>query len=347
VSSRITGEIGSSSNPISGMTVATLLLTCLIFVMIGWIGIDYRVTALSIAAVVCIAASNGGTTSQDLKTGYLVGATPRAQQIALLVGALTSAIVIGYTLLLLNDASTIYAKRTFPDLSFDVSQLSGREHVGGTEGKADGNEYYVLQLTEPRGPAVAGKYLVDSSGHIAYFVDPGINGTLKKRDNGVAVQKYEAPKARLMSLIIDGILTQKLPWSLVLIGVFIAFVLEFSGISALPFAVGVYLPLSSSTPIMFGGIVRYLVEKTGKKKKTAEDSESSPAVLFSSGLIAGGSIAGIGVAILSIKEDWGAAIDFSRWFPLSNADWFSYIPFIIMMSLVFMVGREKILRHKR
>ncbi len=111
VSSRLTGEIGSSSNPISGMTVATLLLTCLIFVLMGWVGLSYRLAALSIAGIVCIAASNGGTTSQDLKTGFLVGATPRSQQISILVGALTSAVVIGFTLLLLNDASTVVTGR--------------------------------------------------------------------------------------------------------------------------------------------------------------------------------------------------------------------------------------------
>src|SRR5438874_7188877 len=93
VSSRLTGEIGSSSNPISGMTVATLLLTCLIFVLLGWTKPEDRLTALSVAAVVCIAASNGGTTSQDLKTGYLIGATPKWQQWAIVVGALTSALV--------------------------------------------------------------------------------------------------------------------------------------------------------------------------------------------------------------------------------------------------------------
>ena len=345
VSSRITGEIGSSSNPISGMTVATLLLTCLIFVMIGWVGIDYRVTALSIAAIVCIAASNGGTTSQDLKTGYLVGATPSSQQIALLIGAFTSAIVIGYTLLLLNDASTIYAKRNFANLTFDVSKLMSKEHVGGPEGKLDSKEYYVLQLTEPQGEAVAGKYLVDETGHVVYFVDPGINGTLKTRDNGTPVQKYEAPKARLMSLIIDGILTQKLPWSLVLLGVFIALTLEFSGISSLPFAVGVYLPLSSTTPIMFGGIVRWLVDRTSKAK-TAEESESSPGVLLSSGLIAGGSISGIAIAILSIREDWAAAIDFGKWSALASTDWFSYVPFVLMMAFTFAVGRGYLLKSK-
>src|SRR5215218_10441148 len=126
VSSRLTGEIGSSSNPISGMTVATLLLTCLIFVLLGWVGPQYRLAALSIAGIVCIAASNGGTTSQDLKTGFLVGATPSAQQVAILVGAFTSAVVIGFTLLLLNDASTVTTAKAeyLPTAKADVAKLS-------------------------------------------------------------------------------------------------------------------------------------------------------------------------------------------------------------------------------
>jgi putative OPT family oligopeptide transporter len=341
VSSRLTGEIGSSSNPISGMTVATLLLTCLIFVMIGWVGVDYRVTALSIAAIVCIAASNGGTTSQDLKTGFLVGATPKAQQISLLVGALTSAVVIGYTLLLLNDASTIYAKKTY-DTKFNVSELKGIEKVKGPEGKKDSNSYHVLQLPEPKGNIPAGKYLVNDAGQIVYLVDPGINGALQKRDDGTPVQKYEAPKARLMSLIIDGILTQKLPWSLVLLGVFISVVLEFCGISSLAFAVGVYLPLSASTPIFFGGAVRWLVEAFSKKKS---ESENQAGILLASGLIAGGSIAGIGIAILSLKEDWSAALDLSRFAPaLANSDLFAYGCFGLMMLFTYLVGREKLLK---
>jgi len=108
VSSRLTGEIGSSSTPISGMTVATLLLTCLAFLIVGWTASPYFVTALSIGGIVCIAASNGGTTSQDLKTGFLVGSTPRAQQIAILFGSLASALTLGYVLLFLNDAYTVY-----------------------------------------------------------------------------------------------------------------------------------------------------------------------------------------------------------------------------------------------
>ncbi|MEQ1878590.1 MAG: oligopeptide transporter, OPT family, partial [Bdellovibrionia bacterium] len=146
VSSRLTGAIGSSSNPISGMTVATLLLTCLIFVILGWVGAEYRVTALSIAAIVCVAASNGGTTSQDLKTGFLVGATPKSQQIALLVGALTSAVVIGYTLSLLNYASTIYHKVEYPGVAPMPSQVTGSEKLPSSFN--DDTDYKVIHLTE-------------------------------------------------------------------------------------------------------------------------------------------------------------------------------------------------------
>lgn len=352
VSSRLTGEIGSSSNPISGMTVATLLVTSLIFLALGWVGPQYRVTALSIAAIVCVAASNGGTTSQDLKTGYLVGATPRAQQIALLIGAVTSAIVIGFTLKLLNDTSTIYSKKVPAVVVPNVSSLTVREQVKGPEGKHDSATYRVLQLPEPptTGPLAqlaAGKYLVDDTGRVRYLVDPGINGALNKRDDGTTVPKYEAPKARLMSLIIDGILTRKLPWGLVLLGVSISLVLELCGIASLPFAVGVYLPLSSSTPIFAGGLVRYLVDRRSKAKNSG-DSESSPGVLFSSGLIAGGAIAGIVLAVLTVKEQWLAAIDISSAVPgLANSDLFALVAFVLMAIVLYCVGTDWLKKNKK
>ncbi len=351
VSSRLTGEIGSSSNPISGMTVATLLLTSLFFLILGWVGPEYRITALSVAAIVCVAASNGGTTSQDLKTGYLVGATPKSQQISLLVGVLTSAIVIGYTLNVLNDASTVYSKANAPSAIVpNVAELTEMHTVKDPIFASDTKEYHVLRLAEtpttgPLSKVLPGKYLVEDSGKIAYLVDPGINGTLNKRDDGSSVQKYEAPKARLMSLIIDGILTQKLPWGLVLLGVAIALVAELCGISALPFAVGVYLPLSSSAPIFFGGAVRWLVDKISAKRGTkvsAEDAESGPGILFSSGLIAGGSIAGIGLAILSISGGFAQSIDFGAvnpWMLETNVT--PVVVFTIMMAILLKVGLSK------
>ena len=304
VSSRLTGEIGSSSNPISGMTVAALLLTCLIFLSLGWVSAPYRLAALSVAAVVCIAASNGGTTSQDLKTGFLVGGTPKLQQIAILVGALTSALVIGVILIVLNDASTVYSQQNLPELAqpLDVSQLTEREQAPG-----DDNLYYVWHAIEGNDEGVpTGKYLVDDAGAIQYLVDPGVNGKLERRDDGTPVQKFNAPKARLMALVTDGILNQKLPWTLVLLGVFIAIVLELCKIPSLPFAVGVYLPLHASTPIFVGGLTRWVADRFSStpdgRPRSQEQSDMSSGVLLATGYIAGGAIAGVLVAFLAFSD---------------------------------------------
>jgi putative OPT family oligopeptide transporter len=217
VSSRITGLIGASSNPISGMTIATLILTCTIFVALGWTGDVYSPVALCVGAVICIAAANAGATSQDLKTGYIVGATPRYQQIGLLIGVVTASLVIGVTTLYLNNVMTIGS------------------------------------------------------------------------------QSLPAPQATLMSTIIKGLLSQNLPWGLVLVGVFISVTLELCGIHSLSFAVGSYLPISTTAPIFAGGLVRWFVER---KTGVTEESEVGSGTLFSSGLIAGGSLAGILYAIL-------------------------------------------------
>jgi putative OPT family oligopeptide transporter len=217
VSSRITGLIGTSSNPISGMTIATLILTCSIFVALGWTGDAYAPIAICVGAIVCIAAAQAGGTSQDLKTGYLVGATPIYQQIGLVFGVMTSALVIGMT--------TLY--------------LHGVMQIGSTS--------------------------------------------------------LPAPQATLMATIIKGLLSQNLPWGLVLVGVFISVTLELCGIRSLSFAVGSYLPIATTAPIFVGGLVRAYVER---KTATSEESEVGAGTLFSSGLIAGGSLAGILYAIL-------------------------------------------------
>jgi putative OPT family oligopeptide transporter len=293
VSSRLTGEIGSSSNPISGMTIATLLLTCLIFFALGWIGPEYRVAALSVAAVVCIASSNGGTTSQDLKTGYLVGATPYKQQWAILVGAITSALIIGFTLLLLNDVNRVVtnASEYLPTIRVpaeELAELPSETHNGGT--------YKVWRVTETRPGAQVGKYLVDpETGEVKFRDDPGIGGVVSRRPDGGEVTKFNPPQPALFATIINGIMTGKLPWVLVALGAFLAIVVQLMGVSALAFAVGVYLPLSTTMPIFVGGLVRALVDKT--RQMTPEESDASPAVLMSSGLIAGGSIAGILIAL--------------------------------------------------
>jgi len=392
VSSRITGEIGSSSNPISGMTVATLLITCLLFLAVGWVGPDYRAMALTTAAIVCVAASNGGTISQDLKTGFLVGGTPSRQQASILVGVVTSAAVIGGTLLFLNKSAT-----TYRDVSADYPGYVAESDPGAETIAYRGKDYRVHYQPEPGLDVPVGKYLVDGSGQLRYLVDPGVCGTdldrvvdltpdegkgksvavpgsaPARRVDGIAyrqvaieraqagvpvgsylvddagavafrldrVAKYDAPKARLFALIIDGILTQKLPWALVLVGVFLALMMELVGVASLPFAVGCYLPISTSTPIFVGGMVRMLVDK--KTKTSAAEAELSPGVLLSSGLIAGGAIAGIlyGVTEWAIADGKisASAFDRSRWLgALAHSDEVAMLPFLGLAALLYWTG---------
>lgn len=357
VSSRLTGEVGSSSNPISGMAVATLLFTCLIFLLVGWTGGQHYVTALSVGAIVCIAASNAGTTSQDLKTGYLVGATPRLQQYAILCGSLASALLLGPILLQLNDASTVYvpAAQVAPGVKVDASKLTVTAQLQGPQAASDGKTYKVWQKTDTAG-GPAGKYLVADDGALAYLVDPGINGTHKKRPDGSEVKKYDAPKAVLMSYIIKGILDRQLPWTLVLLGVMIAVVLEMAGVSSLAFTVGVYLPLVSTLPIAVGGAIRWLVELRNHKLAhyAAMDEEQllaagdrSNGVLLASGYIAGGALAGIVIAITAgVMTDFDTRL--TEWAMASNpffggasADLLSLIPYLAIMLLLYWVAREK------
>jgi len=365
VSSRLTGEIGSSSNPISGMTVATLLLTCLIFLLVGWTGASWYVTALSVGGIVCIAASNGGTTSQDLKTGYLVGSTPKYQQIAILVGSLISAVCIGPILLKLNDAATVYVPiATVAPAGIVASPAAlataKPEKIRGPQASEDTHAYRAWHKTNDEG-GPAGKYLVDDTGRAVWLVDPGINGHFDKRTDGTKVHKFDAPKATLMSYIIKGILDRHLPWGLVLFGVMIAVVLEMSGIPSLAFAVGVYLPLSSSSPIWIGGMIRWLVDRAKRrelahKKLTEEqlqaEGDKSPGVLMASGYIAGGAIAGIIIAFIAglfektdmALQHWGEASN--PFYGGPHADLLSLLPFVAMVGLLLMVGREKLLAGK-
>ena len=365
VSSRLTGEIGSSSNPISGMTVATLLLTCLIFLAVGWTGGAYYVTALSVGGVVCIAASNGGTTSQDLKTGYLVGATPRWQQVSILIGALFSAVMLGPILLKLNEAATVYVPihQVAPaGLHADLTKLApGLESIQGPQARDDSRGYRVWHKTDDVG-GPAGKYLVDEAGNAVWLVDPGINGTFNKRPDGSEVRKFDAPKATLMSYIIKGILDRHLPWGLVLLGVMIAVVLEMANIPSLAFAVGVYLPLSSSSPIFIGGAIRWLVDRARRKElavhrlteeELAAQADRSPGVLLASGYIAGGAIAGIIIAFMAGVFDrvdasltvWSRA--HNPFFEGPASDLLSLIPFALLTALLLLVGTERLMAGKK
>jgi putative OPT family oligopeptide transporter len=367
VSSRLTGEIGSSSNPISGMTIATLLLTCLMFLLLGWTP-DKKplvyVTALSVGAIVCIASSNGGSTSQDLKTGFLVGATPRAQQIAILIGALCSALVLGPILLQLDDAGKVYVPVT-TELRTDPTKLTKTAKLTGPQANQDPKSYRVWHKPDESGGA-AQQYLVDDTGKAVYLVDPGINGTVTKRPDGSEVRKWTAPKAVLVSYIIKGILDQKLPWALVLFGVMISIVLELSGIPSLAFAVGVYLPISTSMPVFIGGLVRWLVDWQRRRhpdyahmneEQHLAEGDKSPGVLMASGYIAGGALAGIVIAIMAgvpalagfytRLDDWAKAHNpFYEQFPgwKLSPDLLSLIPFAVLVLLLYFAGREKILR---
>jgi len=228
VSSRIVGVIGTSSNPVSGMTIATLMATCLIFVAIGWTGDAYQPIALMVGGIVCIAAANAGATSQDLKTGYLVGATPVRQQIGLLIGVVVSVVVIGGAVLLL---------------------------------------------------------------------DKSVPGEL----HGIGSARMPAPQGTLMATIIRGMLARKLPWGPVFVGVFAAFTAQLAGANALSWAVGAYLPVSTTAPIWVGGLVRALADHRRARKgegPPGQESEVGPGMLYATGLVAGGSLAGIAIALL-------------------------------------------------
>lgn len=243
VSSRIVGLIGSSNNPISGMTIATIMGTCLIFIAVGWTGKVYEPMALVVGGMICIAAANAGATSQDLKTGYIVGATPRNQQIALFVGAIVSSLVIGWTV-----------------------------HYLDTPTKA--------------------------------MVDQGIT-------HAIGSPTYAAPQATLMATLIKGILGGDLDWQFVLVGVFIAITLELCGVKSLSFAVGAYLPLSTTLPIFIGGAIRGLVDWKQKRsgiQLSAEEEELGKGNLFATGLVAGGAVAGVIVAILSVNDGISATL---------------------------------------
>lgn len=280
VSSRITGELGSSSNPISGMAIATLMGVCVVFVSLGWTGHAYTAAALSIGAIVCIAASNAGTTSQDLKTSFLVGGTPWKQQIAIMVGVLTSVVVIGWTLQFMNRA---YAR--VHEAAYDVT-LSPPKGADARSGP-DGARYRVARAGGREG-IPDGTYLVDDAGAVRFRVQEGIGS-----------DKAPAPQATLMSLVTKGILTQQLPWGFVLLGVFTSVLMEVVGVPALAFAVGMYLPLESTTPIFLGGLVRKVVDW---RRGGAVESDAGPGVLFSSGLVAGGSILGLLASGLNAPE---------------------------------------------
>ncbi|MGE5144155.1 MAG: OPT family oligopeptide transporter [Acidobacteriota bacterium] len=358
VSSRICGQIGSSANPISGMTIASLLAISVIFLLLGWTAIDDRVRAISIACVIAVAVANGGNTSQDLKTGFLIGATPRRQQIAILIGGMGSALAVGWTLTLLNrsyqyEVPEAHAGFTAPatgrssdgNVVITSDTMSGF-HIGGGD-SIDTKPYPVARVYVATGTVLPGKYLIDPASHeIRYVVDPGIGGRVREY-NGHSLTRLDSPKATLMALITDGILTHRLPWALVLIGVALAIALEIAGIQSLPVTVGVYLPITTSAGMFAGGVIRWLVERRFKSEdRSIAEIESGPGVLFASGMIAGGAIGGIVIAAIAgkfgsadkLSEIWGLTRAFGHF---ATDNWPALLLFCGMGIVLYRVGLRR------
>ena len=310
VSSRIVGLVGSSASPVSGMTIATLMATTAIFLVKGWTSPAFGALAITIGGVVCIAASNSGDTSQDLKTGYLIGATPRLQQIALIIGVVVSTLVIGFTLNLMNTGLQefhaasqpwdIHASHPGVTIEKDVKHLPGEIRVVGADNSSTlhpSSEYVVLN-------AIGSTELQDGK----YLYSPTTGQIEVHWIQGIGSASAPAPQARLMATVINGILSRKLPWGLVTLGVALVIAVELLGIRSLTFAVGAYLPIGTTLPIFVGGVVRWLVDQAAKRAggDTAEaESDISSGSLFASGLIAAGGIVGLfGVALKAIEATY-------------------------------------------
>ena len=322
VSARIVGLIGASANPISGMTIATLMLTALLFVAAGWTSGAYPAVALAIGGIVCIAAAVGGATSQSLKTGFLVGATPARAEIAMIVGALTSVLVIGFTLVLLNRAYT----RVVPLIMEHVAPAPEMRVVG--EVTQAGRNYELIN--------VIGSHTIPDG---RYYYDPAAKRIEYQERVGIGSERLPAPQAVLMSTVINGILRRSLPWGLVLLGVFIVVVLELCGVRSLAFAVGSYLPIATTAPIFCGGVVSWLLQVVTKR----QEGEVSSGALFAAGLIAGGSIGGlILAALVGFQVDQKVVIGSKYWPSLATSSVFGLLVFLVMASALFAVGRKKL-----
>jgi putative OPT family oligopeptide transporter len=300
VSSRICGLIGTSANPISGMTIATLMATCAMFLVMGWTAPAYSALALTIGGVVCVAAANAGATSQDLKTGYLVGATPYRQQVALMIGVMVSVFVIGATLMLMNFGLSEFRPMQRP---LDIAKVRAEQ---GTRGAAiriekdindpDPQMYHDKQYILVN--ALGSRELPDGK----YLYDPDTQQIEVQWITGIGSDKAAAPQGRLMATVITGILNQRLPWRLVAMGVFLVIAVELLGIRSLSFAVGSYLGLHTTLAIFCGGVVRWLAER-GRQTSAHAESEVSPGSLFASGLIAAGGVLGLVAIIINVLGD--------------------------------------------
>ena len=324
VSSRICGLIGSSSNPVSGMTIATLMAVAAIFLVSGWTAPAFGALAITIGGIVCIASSNAGDTSQDLKTGFLIGATPWKQQVAVMVGVVVSVFSIGITLNAMNKGLEEFTPMKQPITLNLSAPLDGvqvqQQHFSrqrflltkpdkSTE-FVEGNPYMLLN-------ALGSTTLPDGK----YLYNPQTGNIEIQWMQGIGSEKAAAPQGRLMATVINGILSRKLPWGLVFLGVFMVIAVEVLGIRSLSFAVGAYLSIGTTLAMFCGGIVRWMVDRAVAKAGGSEEetsSEISPGSLYASGLIAAGGVMGLmGVALKLYEAATGNEV--RLWFPAGSA----------------------------
>src|SRR5271155_3776694 len=293
VSARIVGIVGSSASPVSGMTIATLMATAAIFLVKGWTAPAFGALAITIGGVVCIAASNAGDTSQDLKTGYLIGATPWKQQIAIMIGVIISIFSIGATLNAMNKGletfqrlpkPIVFSLNHLPDGVQNNGNFTSSDRITLTSHNTDNQakeeianaKQYILLNAIGSTPLDDGKYLYN----------PATGEIEIQWIQGIGSEKAAAPQGRLMATVINGILSRKLPWTLVLLGVFLVIVVELLGVRSLTFAVGAYLSIATTLAIFCGGVVRWMVDramdKAGEGAKTGAESEVSSGSLYAS-----------------------------------------------------------------
>ncbi len=343
VSSRIVGIIGTSSNPVSGMTIATLVLTCLLFVLAGWTGHLYSALALSVGGAVAIAAANAGATSQDLKTGFLVGATPWKQQVGLMMGVVASVLVIGYTVPFLNAAYSSYRPLTLALPALARQTQGSQTGIAGVRIESRNYQLPAAVLPQVRQRrywelnAIGANAIPDGK----YLYDPARGEIRVHWVQGIGSEQVPAPQAQLMATVINGILNHRLPWALILIGVFIVAAVEMLGIRSLAFAVGAYLGLGTTAAICAGGVIRWLAEQG---RKTEGDTGSG--ALYSSGLIAGGAIFGLlaaGIAYLKATGRIGAtALEYGpQWFGhWARNPWIAMAVFLLLAYSLYRFGRK-------
>jgi putative OPT family oligopeptide transporter len=348
VASRISGLLGNSSNPISGMSIATLMATCAIFLLAGWTAPNYAVLALMIGGVVCIAAAIAGATSQDLKTGFLVGATPFWQQMGLLIGVTISTIAIGATLNLMNKGLEKYIPT---EIQVNVSQLPPGVKIERSNFTYKDKNYVLINSLGSK-EIPDGEYLYDNSTQRIEY----------QWAQGIGSDKAPAPQARLMATVISGILNQRLPWRLVLMGVAMVIAVEILGIRSLAFATGLYISVATTAAMFAGGLVRWAVEASMKEKQEG-DSEASPGALYSSGLIAAGGIFGLLGIIINLLQDpeianhvpgWFATMLRLPWRPdlfsfgpqimgsLATSNLFGALMFLVLAGSLFYFARKKL-----